>query len=280
MVHKSKSNFSFCLLFLSKTQRDAITALYAFCRKIDDIADESTQNEVAAQQLDWWQEEVYRIYQGSPQHPISLALHPFIDTYQWPQVLFEEMIAGMRMDLNHHGYETFEALQQYCYRAASTVGLLACRIFSYQENSTLEYAEKLGLALQLINIIRDVGEDARRQRVYLPTDILAQHNLTQNDILKNDFSPTSLQSVLAHFTKHAEEIFNQALTALPACDKKPQLPGLIMGNIYFHLLKAIKNHHYAVYDKKMRLSLFKKFWVALQTAHVVKKNTKKIFVLP
>src|SRR5688572_5827415 len=180
---ESGSSFYYSFLFLPAERRRAITALYAFCREVDDIADEVTDVSIARTKLAWWRTEVASLHTGNPQHPVSRALAPFVSQFGIDAPRLNEIIDGMEMDLVQHRYSDFDSLERYCHRVAGVVGQLSAGIFGYSNPSTLEYAEKLGIAFQLTNIIRDVGEDARRDRVYLPADELAAFGLSVEDIL-------------------------------------------------------------------------------------------------
>ncbi|HXN15089.1 MAG TPA: presqualene diphosphate synthase HpnD, partial [Usitatibacter sp.] len=180
---ESGSSFYYSFLFLPAERRRAITALYAFCREVDDVADEVSEPEVARAKLSWWRTEVANLFAGHPQHPVTKALLPFVSLYAIAASRLSEIIDGMEMDLTHHRYPDFDSLKLYCHRVAGVVGELSARIFGYTNPATLQYAETLGISFQLTNIIRDVGEDARRGRVYLPADELARFGLTPEDIL-------------------------------------------------------------------------------------------------
>ncbi|MGB2832354.1 MAG: presqualene diphosphate synthase HpnD [Methylotenera sp.] len=236
---KSGSSFYYSFMFLPKQKREAITALYAFCRVIDDIVDELTDLEIAQVKLNWWREEIKNLYNNQPQHPISKALLAPIKTYQLDAEHFLEIIDGMEMDLKFNRYENFKQLQLYCYRVASVVGLLSAQIFGFTNRKTLKYAHDLGLAFQLTNITRDVGEDARRNRIYLPLDELAKFKVTEDDILQSRESE-SVKQLLDYQIERAESYYDRALNALPQEDKKSQRVGLIMAAIYRTLLREIK----------------------------------------
>ena len=178
---QSGSSFYYSFLFLPLDQRRAITALYAFCREVDDVVDECSDESVARVKLAWWRTAVASIYEGQPHHPVARALAEVKDRYHLPQPRLQELIDGMEMDLDHDGYADFESLRLYCHRVASVVGLLSAEIFGYQDRHTLDYAADLGLAFQLTNIIRDVGEDARRNRIYLPLDEMRQHGVSAGE---------------------------------------------------------------------------------------------------
>ena len=236
---KSGSSFYYSFMFLSKQKREAITALYAFCREVDDIADECTELHIAQVKLNWWRSEIDNLYQNKPIHPVSKALLIPIKTYHLDAEHFNEIIDGMEMDLNFNRYEDFKQLQLYCYRVASVVGLLSAQIFGFNNRKTLKFAHDLGMAFQLTNIIRDVGEDARRNRIYLPLDELAKFNVTEDDILHSRESD-AVKQLLDHQIERAESYYDRALNELPDEDRKSQRVGLMMAAIYRTLLREIK----------------------------------------
>ncbi len=261
---KSGSSFTASFVFLPKQKRDAMTALYAFCREVDDIVDEISELSVAQVKLNWWRNEINHLYQGQPQHPVSKALQPHIHTYQLSAEHFIEIIDGMEMDLNFNRYADFKQLQLYCYRVASVVGLLTVQIFGYQNRNTLKYAHDLGMAFQLTNIIRDVGEDARRNRIYLPLDELSQFNVTEEEILRSQES-TKVRALLEFQIERAENYYDKALLALAAEDKKNQLAGLMMTAIYRTLLREIKaDGAEKVLNSRTSLGTLRKFCLAIQ----------------
>ena len=261
---KSGSSFYYSFLFLPRERRAAITALYAFCREVDDIADECTDIDLARTKLAWWRTELAHTFAGQPSHPVSQALLPAIRSYDLAREQFEEIIDGMEMDLQHVRYADFKALQLYCYRVAAVVGQLAAAIFGYSERATLKYAHDLGLAFQLTNIIRDVGEDARRNRIYLPQDELAQFGVTESDILAGHASP-AFRALMAHQVARARSFYQQALSELPAPDHRSQRPGLVMAAIYQTLLNEIENDNYQVLDRRISLTPLRKLWIAWRT---------------
>ena len=261
---KSGSSFYYSFLFLPRERRAAITALYAFCREVDDIADECTDIDLARTKLAWWRAELAHTFAGQPSHPVSQALLPAIRSYDLAREQFEEIIDGMEMDLQHVRYADFKALQLYCYRVAAVVGQLAAAIFGYSERATLKYAHDLGLAFQLTNIIRDVGEDARRNRIYLPQDELAQFGVQESDILAGHTSP-AFRALMAHQVARARSFYQQALSALPARDHRSQRPGLVMAAIYQTLLNEIENDNYQVLDRRISLTPLRKLWIAWRT---------------
>jgi phytoene synthase len=261
---KSGSSFYYSFMFLPQAQREAITALYAFCREVDDIADECTELHIAQTKLNWWRTEIENLYLLKPQHPVSKALLAPIATYHLDAEHFIEIIDGMEMDLNFNRYEDFKQLQLYCYRVASVVGLLAAQIFGFNNRNTLKYAHDLGMAFQLTNIIRDVGEDARRGRIYLPLDELAQFNVSEDDILYSRESD-AVQQLLNHQIERAESYYDRALQALPAEDRKSQRVGLMMAAIYRTLLREIKaDGAEKVLNSRTSLGAVRKLWLAIK----------------
>ncbi|NOS95538.1 MAG: presqualene diphosphate synthase HpnD [Methylotenera sp.] len=236
---KSGSSFYYSFMFLSKPKREAITALYAFCREVDDIVDECTELKVAQVKLAWWKDEIKNLYQGKPIHPVTRALQNVIHTYHLSEEHFHEIIDGMEMDLNFNRYQDFKQLQLYCYRVASVVGILSAQIFGFNNRKTLKYAHDLGMAFQLTNIIRDVGEDARRNRIYIPLDDLATFKVTEDDILQSRESD-AVKKLLEFQIERAESHYDRALHELPAEDRKSQRVGLMMAAIYRTLLREIK----------------------------------------
>ena len=261
---KSGSSFYYSFMFLPPDKRRAITALYAFCREVDDVVDESSDENVARTTLAWWHTEVTAIYSGTPQHPVARALIPVVKRYNLPQEHFHEIIDGMEMDLQQHQYVDFKALQQYCYRVASVVGLLAAEIFGYTDRNTLKYAHDLGLAFQLTNIIRDVGEDARRGRIYLPLGELALFGVHVNDILDKKESE-GFQKLMQFQIDRAQRYYQRALEQLPAVDRKAQRTGLIMAAIYRATLEEIVASGCHVLKERVSLTPLRKLWLAWKT---------------
>ena len=261
---QSGSSFYYSFKFLSHERRRAITALYAFCREVDDVVDECTDEGVARTTLAWWRGQVADIYTGKPQHPVAIALVPLAKEFHMPQEYLLEIIDGMEMDLNQHQYADFKHLQLYCYRVASVVGLLAAEIFGYQDRKTLKYAHDLGIALQLTNIIRDVGEDARRGRIYLPQDEMAQFGVQASDIL--DARETeAFQQLMKFQIERAQHFYDQALSELPAVDRKAQRTGLIMAAIYRTTLEEVIYTGCHVLRERVSLPPLRKLWIALRT---------------
>ena len=262
---KSGSSFYYSFLFLPKTKRQAITALYAFCREVDDVVDECKETSIARTKLAWWRNEIHQLYQNNPQHPVTKALNDVIRTYHLDQEHFIEIIDGMEMDLDQNRYTDFKQLQLYCYRVASVVGLLSAQIFGFSNRKTLKYAHDLGMAFQLTNIVRDVGEDARRDRIYIPLDELEKFGVTESDIL-NGKSSEHLQALLNFQIERAEGFYDRALKTLPTEDKKLQRTGLIMTAIYRTLLREIKaSGSEQVLHSRISLTPLRKLYLAWTT---------------
>ena len=263
---ESHSSFLFAFLFLSPKRRNALTALYAFCREVDDIADECEEYDTGKKKLDWWRLEIDRMYNNKPQHPVTKALKLYIADYELDKAYFIEIIDGMEMDLNFTRYNSFKQLQLYCYRVASTVGILSAQIFGYKDSKTLKYAHNLGIALQLTNIIRDIGEDAKRGRIYIPLDELKKLNITETEILQY-IDHKKIRYLVESQTKRAHDFYRLAINNLPNEDKITQKPGLMMGNIYYVLLSKIaKNSPKNILNQKIGLSNLRKILIVLLTS--------------
>ena len=261
----SGSSFYYSFMFLPPDKRRAITALYAFCREVDDVVDECSDEGVARTTLAWWRVQVAEIYEGKPQHPVAQALIPVVKQFQLPQKHLHEIIDGMEMDLQQHQYADFEALQLYCYRVASVVGLLSAEIFGYTDRKTLQFAHDLGIAFQLTNIIRDMGEDARRGRIYIPQDELAQFGVHTSDILdgkEND----NFHKLMQFQIERAQHYYQQALNQLPSADRKAQSTGLIMAAIYRATLEEIVSSGCHVLKERTSLTPVRKLWLAWKTS--------------
>lgn len=261
---RSGSSFYYSFLYLPPDKRRAITALYAFCREVDDVVDECTDASVARAKLDWWRQEIAAVFTGQPTHPVSVALVPVVNTFDITAKWLNDIIDGMEMDLNYNRYADFETLRLYCYHVASVVGLCSARIFGYSHPRTLEYAEDLGLAFQLTNIIRDVGEDARRDRIYLPQDELARFGVTEEDIL-GAHETENFRRLMAFQIERAQSYYDQAFRKLATEDRKSQLTGIIMAGIYRTLLTEIGNDGCHVLTQRVRLTPLRKLWIAWRT---------------
>ncbi len=260
----SGSSFYYSFLFLPAERRRAIMALYAFCREVDDVVDECNDFSVASTKLAWWRQEVERVAEGKPQHPVGQALKQVAPGINLPKEQLLEIIDGMEMDLQQARYLDFKGLSLYCYRVASVVGLLAAEIFGYRDRQTQKYAHDLGMAFQLTNIIRDIGEDARRGRIYIPMDELKQFNVPAADILNGKYSD-NFTALMQFQYERAERYYEQALAQLPAVDRKSQRPGLIMAAIYRTLLAEIKDENFQVLHQRISLPPGRKLWLAAKT---------------
>jgi phytoene synthase len=218
--------------------------------------------------LAWWRNEVSALEDGHPTHPVIQALVAARRHFSLPAEQLSEIIDGMQMDLDQSRYADFTQLQLYCHRAAGVVGLLTAEVFGYTDRRTLKYAHTLGLAFQLTNIIRDVGEDARRNRIYLPQDELTRFGVTEADILASRHSD-NFQKLMAFQTERAREHYARAFAQLPACDRKTQRAGLMMAAIYQDLLDQIAKEGFLVLDRRTSLTPTRKLWLAFKTWLVV-----------
>jgi phytoene synthase len=261
---QSGSSFYYSFLFLSEERRRAITALYAFCREVDDVVDESGDPQVARLKLAFWRSEIEAVYGGTPQHPVARALVDVVRPFGLERSHLEEIIDGMEMDLHEQRYPDFEALRLYCHRVAGVVGLLSATIFGYRNRTTLDYAHELGIALQLTNILRDVGEDARRGRIYLPLEDLARYRVSAEDILAARPTP-QLRELVRFQAARARSFYSQALAKLPPEDRRTQRAGLIMAAIYRRLLDEVEAEGSNVLKAKVSLTPMTKLWIAWKT---------------
>ena len=255
------SSFYYAFLFLPQQQRAAITAFYAFCREVDDVVDEISETEIAAAKLGWWVNEVRQAYAGTPTHPVMQALMPLAERFGIETRHLLAVIEGCHMDLHVQRYANREQLYDYCHLVAGIVGEVSAHIFGQSQSQTTEYAHRLGRALQLTNIIRDVGEDAMRGRIYLPTDECQRFGVSETDLLQRRHTSEFVelmrfQAALAH------QCYDEALALLPATDRRSQKPGLMMAAIYRDLLRVIEMDHFRVLDRRTRLTPLRKFWLA------------------
>ncbi len=260
----SGSSFYYSFLFLREERRRAITALYAFCREVDDTVDECTDEAVARNKLAWWRREISAMVAGNPSHPVTLALQPQMQRFQLDAKHLQAIIDGMEMDLNQTRYLDYAGLQKYCWHVAGVVGILSASIFGLSDPQTKLYAEKLGLALQLTNIIRDVGEDARKGRIYLPVNELQQFKVTAADLLNGRHSE-NFTRLMQFQTERAKAVYQEAYALLPAKDRKTQRTGLIMAAIYRTLLDEIERDGYHVLNQRISLTPIRKLWIACKT---------------
>ncbi len=261
---QSGSSFYYSFLFLPAARRRAITALYAYCREIDDAVDEASDPSVAQAKLGWWSSEIERLFARDPQHPVTRALAPHVDSFGIRREQLLQVLDGMRMDLTQTRYLDFTALARYCHLVAGVVGELSAGIFGATDARTVEYARKLGLALQLINIVRDVGEDARRGRIYIPVDELQRFGVKAADLLNARYADGYLP-LMKFQAQRARAIYREALDALPAADRSAQRPGLIMAAIYIALLDELERDGFPVLHQRVSLTPLRKLWIAWRT---------------
>ena len=262
---KSGSSFYYAFLFLPPPRRAAITAFYAFCREVDDVVDETSDAGVAATKLAWWRTEVAKAFAGQPsQHPVLQALMPHAPLYKITAAHLHAVIDGCEMDLQQSRYLDFPGLQRYCHLVAGIVGEVAASIFGQTTPQTTAYAHKMGLAFQLTNIIRDVGDDARRGRIYLPVNELKQFDVKANEVLNRGYSER-FTALMQFQTERAHRTYDEALALLPDADRRAQKPGLMMANIYRTLLREIEANQFQVLHQRISLTPVRKLWIAMQT---------------
>ncbi len=263
-VAQSGSSFYYSFLFLPAERRRAITALYAWCREVDDVVDDTHDPGLAHQQLDWWRGELRRLFEGEPTHPVTQALQPHIKAAGLPHAEMSEVLDGMEMDLTQSRYLDETGLNRYCHCVAGVVGTLSARLFGYSDAHTLVFAEKLGHSLQLVNILRDVGEDARRGRIYLPVDTLQRFQVPASEILQGKHSERFV-ALMQYHASRARTLYREALELLPRQDRRAQRAGLLMGAIYHALLDEIERSDFQVLNQRIALTPLRKLWIAWKT---------------
>ena len=257
----SGSSFYYAFLFLPPAKRAAITAFYAFCREVDDVVDEVTDPGVAQTKLAWWQTEVARAFAGEARHPVTQALMPLAAEHGIEASHLLAVIEGCQMDLTQTRYLDFAGLKTYCHLVAGVVGEVAANIFGQTQEQTTGYAHSLGLAFQLTNIIRDVGEDALRGRIYLPVTELQQFDVKAHEIL-NRLDSDRFQALMQFQAARAHALYDAAFALLPAGDWKHQKPGLMMASIYRTLLREIEAKKFPVLKQRVALTPLHKLWLA------------------
>ena len=257
----SGSSFYYAFLFLPKQRRAAITAFYAFCREVDDVVDEVSDPSVARTKLAWWQNEVARSFAGQPSHPVMIALMPLTASYHIEARHLLAIIEGCLMDLEQNRYLDLAGLERYCHLVAGIVGEVAAQIFGQTQAQTTAYAHTLGLAFQLTNIIRDVGEDALRGRIYLPVSELQTFDVKANEILQRKYSDR-FTALMKFQADRAQRLYDEALALLPQADRQAQKPGLMMASIYRTLLREIERDNFQVLHQRISLTPLRKLWLA------------------
>jgi phytoene synthase len=261
---QSGSSFYYAFLFLPPPRRAAITAFYAFCREVDDVVDEVLDPSVAATKLAWWRKEVAMAFGGQPSHPVTKALMPHAAAFDIRAEHLVAVIEGCQMDLDQSRYLDFAGLARYCHLVAGVVGEVASGIFGRTQATTVQYAHKLGLAMQLTNIIRDVGDDARRGRIYLPVSELQQFEVKAQEVLNRGYSDR-FTALMRFQAERAHRCYDEALALLPEADRRAQKPGLMMANIYRTLLREIEADNFQVLHQRTSLTPLRKLWIAMRT---------------
>ncbi len=265
---KSGSSFYYAFRFLPPPRRAAITAFYAFCREVDDVVDEVQDPGVAATKLAWWRKEVASAFGGAPTHPVTKALLPHAAAHSIEARHLLAVIDGCEMDLQQSRYLDFPGLARYCHLVAGVVGEVAANIFGRSDARTTLYAHKLGLAMQLTNIIRDVGDDARRGRIYLPLDELKRFDVKASEILERQ-SPWGYSerftALMKFQAERAHRTYDEAIALLPSADRRTQRPGLAMAQIYRTLLREIEADQFRVLHQRIALTPLRKVWIAMRT---------------
>jgi 15-cis-phytoene synthase len=269
ITRKSASNLALAFILLPRTKRDAMSALYAFCREVDDVADEeSVPAEKRREQLTEWRDDIRRACEnGSPRFPVNRELQSVIQQFHLPFVLFDELIKGCEMDLDRKRYENYEQLELYCHRVASVVGLLSIEVFGYQSPATRDYAVYLGKALQLTNILRDVRTDAERGRIYLPQSELEKFNVRENEILTFKYT-ANYRALATSIAEHARNFYALARQTLPPEDRSSMVAAELMGSVYWQLLKKLEANQFNVFGeqpvrirKAQKLALIFRAWL-------------------
>ena len=264
----SGSSFYYAFLFLPPPRRAAITAFYAFCREVDDVVDETSDSGVAATKLAWWRQEVQSAFGGKPSHPVMKALMPLAADYDIQPGHLLAVIEGCQIDLQQTRFLDYAGLQRYCHLVAGVVGEVAANIFGRTAPETTQYAHRLGLAMQLTNIIRDVGDDARRGRIYLPVSELQQFDVKAQEILKRDAPwgySDRFEALMRFQAERAHRLYDEAFALLPEADRRTQKPGLMMANIYRTLLREIEADGFRVLHQRTSLTPVRKLWIAWRT---------------
>lgn len=263
----SGSNFYYSFFFLPRFRREAMYTVYTFCHEVDDAVDEPPPGTNPQQQLSQWRQEIKAVYQGTPQHPVTISLAAHVQRLGIPEEYLQELVTGMEMDLTHTRYSTFEELYPYCYRVASIVGLICLKVFGTQDPRAQEYAINLGVAFQLTNILRDVGADAERQRIYLPQEDLARFKYTEQQLLTKTHSAQFLE-LMKFEAARAHEFYDKAQAVyetLSGSDRRSLLAAEIMRGVYYRILTRIERSNYAVYQSRISIAPALRILIAFST---------------
>jgi len=264
LVRRAKSNFYYAFVFLPRPRREAIFAAYAFSRHTDDLVDDAESPEAAERELAAWRDELDACYRGRPTHPVTQSLREAIDRYAIPREHFENLVDGVEMDLHRSRYATFDELSEYCYKVASTVGLICIEIFGYSNPAARDYAVNLGLALQLTNIIRDVGDDAGRDRIYLPAEDLDRFGYSEPELMSHTHNQ-AFTNLMAFQCRRARRFYDRAADLLPEEDRSALFSAEIMGRIYSRMLQRVERTGFRVFEGQVRIGNLSKLWIALRT---------------
>jgi len=266
ITRKSASNLALAFVLLPKPKRDAMSALYAFCREVDDVADEdSSPTEQRRRELARWREDVKRACENQPAElAVNAELRPVIQEYSLPFALFDELIKGCEMDLETKRYENFDQLELYCYRVASVVGLLSIEIFGHEKSGARDYAINLGKALQFTNILRDVRNDAARGRIYLPQSELKKFNVRESDILEGRYSEP-FRALAESVAARARSFYSAARASLPPEDRRSMIAAELMGTVYWQLFKKLERAKFDVFAGPLKLSKPQKLFIVFQS---------------
>lgn len=271
---RAGSSLYYSLLFAPEDKRDAVTALCAYCREVEEVADECHEIGVARVKLQWWRDEVQRMFDGHPNHPVTRALTAHARTYDLPREHFLEIIDGVEMDVAHFSYPTFKELSLYCHRVASMAGLMAAEILGSQDRRTLKFAHRLGTALRLTRIIRNVARDGARGRVYLPLEELAQYRVSAEAVMAGRGGDHAAE-LIKHQVQRAYDYYREALDHLPEVDRYPQRSALVMAALNQAALKEIEAAGYRVWDRRIMLTPVRKLWISWRVARREERRMKR-----
>jgi len=270
----SGSSFYYAFLFLPEEKQRAIMALYAFCREVDDIADSVSDQQVALTKLGFWHTEIQRCFSGQPQHPVGIELKWAKEHFPLDEELLQEILDGMLMDIEQQPIAKAADLSLYAYRVAGAVGLLSIEIFGYSNRHSRRFAVSLGEALQLTNILRDLAEDGRRGRIYIPQSDRIEFGVSDQAFGHGDMSPGK-QQLLVKYGDRAEAMFRQAVSELPAEDRENLRPSLVMAAIYYAYLRRLRQANYNVWECPVRILPLRKLWIAWRAWRYESKACKK-----